>query len=327
MSVQKIDNSVIFDSIITNIKTEQELKDAGTKIVNTYYKNFKNKLKINSNGMLDWVPENIDKLIKICNSGNTLSSIRIMSEALSNLLLLINKDKYKQLCKDLFLKGINIQKNIDEIKGDQEYTESEDAAKIDFIDLVELRRKYKNMKGDKNHIIYLLLCLNTYMPPLRLEYLNTDTEAITYGDNQANYITDHDININTDTMMLYINKDKVSNKVGPVQLPFKNHKSKNGTKFIFGDKMRKILRDSYITKPRKYVISSFYDMNEPMSVNSYYRILNTIMGKPVNQNAIRKAYINYFYDQDLKLTANDKDIIAKYMRNSANIAEQIYKKV
>jgi hypothetical protein len=68
-------------------------------------------------------------------------------------------------------------------------------------------------------------------------------------------------------------------------------------------------------------------MNETMAVNSYYRILNTIMGKPVNQNAIRKAYINYFYDQDLKLTANDKDIIAKYMRNSANIAEQIYKKV
>jgi hypothetical protein len=327
MSVQKIDNNVIFDSIITGIKTEQELKDAGSKIVNTYYKNFKNKLKIDSNGMLDWVPENIDKIIKICNNGNKLSSIRIMLEALSNLLLLINKNKYKQLCKDLFIKGINIQKNIDEVKGDQEYTESEDAAKIDFIDLVELRRKYKNMKGDKNHIIYLLLCLNTYMPPLRLEYLNTDTEAITFGNNQANYITDHDINIDTDTMMLYINKDKVSNKVGPVELPFKNYKSKNGTKFIFGDKMRKILRDSYITKPRKYVLSSFYDMNAPMSVNSYYRILNTIIGKPVNQNAIRKAYINYYYNQDLKLTINDKDIIAKYMRNSANVAEKIYKKV
>ncbi len=92
MSVQKLDNDVIFNSLVTNIKTEQELKDAGTKIVNTYYKNFKNKLKINSNGMLDWIPENIDKLLKICNSGNKLSSIRIMSEALSNLLLLINKN-------------------------------------------------------------------------------------------------------------------------------------------------------------------------------------------------------------------------------------------
>ena len=108
MSVNKIDNDVIFNSLITNIKTEQELKDAGSKIVNTYYKNFKNKLKIDSNGMLDWIPENIDKLLKICNSGNKLSSIRIMSEALSNLLLLINKEKYKQLCKDLFLKGINL---------------------------------------------------------------------------------------------------------------------------------------------------------------------------------------------------------------------------
>jgi hypothetical protein len=327
MSVNKIDNDVIFNGLITNIKTEQELKDAGSKIVNTYYKNFKNKLKIDSNGMLDWIPENIDKLLKICSSGNKLSSIRIMSEALSNLLLLINKEKYKQLCKGLFLTGINIQKNIDEIKGDQEYTESEDAAKIDLIDLVELRRKYKNMKGYKNHVIYLLLCLNTYMPPLRLEYLNTDTEAITFGDNQLNYITDHDININTDTMMLYINKDKVSNKVGPVQLPFTDYRSKNGTKFIFGNKMRKILRDSYITNPRKFVISSFYDMNEPMSVNSYYRILNTIIGKPVNQNAIRKAYINYYYNQELKLNMNDKDIIAKYMRNSTNIAEKIYKKV
>lgn len=327
MSVKKIDDSNIFDGLVTGIKTEQELKDAGSKIVNTYYKNFKNKLKIDSNGMLDWIPENIDKLLKICNNGNTLSSIRIMCEALSNILLLINKNKYKQLCKDLFLKGINIQHNIDEVKGNQEYTESENEAKIDFIDLVELRRKFQNMDGYKNHIIYLILCLNTYMPPLRLEYLNTDTEAITFGNNQLNYITDHDVNINTDTMMLYINKDKVSNKVGPTELPFITHKSKNGTKYIFGNKMRKILRESYIKNPRKYVITSFYDMNTPLSVNSYYRILNTITGKPVNQNAIRKAYINYYYDQNLKLTINDKNIISKYMRNSTNMAEKIYKKV
>jgi len=327
MSIKKIDDKTIFDGLVTGIKTEQELKDAGSKIVNTYYKNFKNKLKIDSNGMLDWIPSNIDKLLKICNSGNTLSSIRIMSEALSNILLLIDKNKYKQLCKDLFLKGINIQHNIDEVKGNQEYTNNENEAKMNFIDLVELRRKYQNMEGYKNHIIYLILCLNTYMPPLRLEYLNTDTEAITFGNNQVNYITDHDININTDTMMLYINKDKVSNKVGPVELPFITHKSKNGTKYIFGNKMRKILRESYNKNPRKYVITSFYDINTPLSVNSYYRILNTITGKPVNQNALRKAYINYYYDQNLKLTINDKNIISKYMRNSTNMAEKIYKKV
>jgi hypothetical protein len=64
-----------------------------------------------------------------------------------------------------------------------------------------------------------------------------------------------------------------------------------------------------------------------MSVNSYYRILNTIIGKPVNQNAIRKAYINYYYNQELKLNMNDKNIISKYMRNSTNIAEKIYRKV
>jgi hypothetical protein len=157
------------------------------------------------------------------------------------------------------------------------------------------------------------------MPPLRLEYLKSETDAINFGCNTINYIED--------TNKLIINKDKVSGKIGPVELPFEDHISKNGKQFIYGAKMAKILKNVYWSKPRCYVIPSFYDINMPMSVSSYYRTLNNVCGKPVNQNSIRKAFVNYYYNQELGLTLNDKKVIAKYMRNSVAIAESIYRKV
>jgi hypothetical protein len=319
MSIQKIDNDETFNTLVSGLKTEQELNDAASKIVKNYYKTWKTKLKIDNDGMLDWVQYHIPELIKNCENHAQYSTIRIKLEALANLLILINKDKYKQLIKDLFLKGIALQKNIDEVKGDQDYTENEEQSKISYQELVALRRKYKNKKDSKSQTIYLILCLNTYMPPLRLEYLKTDTEAINFGCNTINYIED--------TNKLIINKDKVSSKIGPVELPFEDHISKNGKQFIYGAKMAKILNKVYWSKPHCYVIPSFYDINMPMSVSSYYRTLNNVCGKPVNQNSLRKAYINYYYNQEFQLTQNDKKIIAKYMRNSVAMAESIYKKI
>ena len=329
MSVQKIDNSDKFDAIISNIKTEQELRDAASKIVWSNYKLFKNDLNIKDNNEeLEWVKEKYKELITNCFKNNPESTTRIRLEALANLFLLIDKKDFKQVAKSLFLKSKMIQKNIDDNKADQDYSENEINAKIDFNDLEELRDSYKDKEGYKNEMIYLILCLNTYLPPLRLEYLNSnDREAIMFGntDLTKNFIEDKPEG--KDNMELHIGNDKVVNKIGPTKLLFANYKSKNGSIPIQGNIVREILRKSYWKNPRQYVITSLSDFTKPMSVSSYYKLLKTITGHIVNQNAIRKSYINYWYDQDKKLTRNDKIIISKYMRNSPEIAEAIYKKV
>ena len=327
MSVNKIDNEAVFNELTTNLKTEQELQDAGSKIIKTNYKFFKKSLNIDSNGELEWITQHIQDIIDLSNKGKE-SSRRIRLESLANILLLINKNKFKQLVKSLFLKGKEIQKEIDEEKGDQEYNVEEYAAMINFDDLIMLREHYKDKPGYKNEMIYLILCLNTYMPPLRMEYLNSnERDAIMFGntDLEKNFITDKPEG--KDEMVLNIGNDKVVSKVGPVRLEFIDYKSKNGETFIEGNKMRAILRQSYWKNPRQSVVTTLYDFTKPLPVSSYYRLLEDITGHKVNQNALRKSYINYWYNQDKKLTMNDKKIIAKYMRNSPMIAEAIYKKV
>jgi hypothetical protein len=130
-----------------------------------------------------------------------------------------------------------------------------------------------------------------------------------------------------DDMELHIGNDKVVSKVGPVDLLFCDYKSKNGSTFIQGNIVRDIIRQSYWKTPRQYVLTVPSDPTKPLSVSSYYRLLKLVVGGHINQNALRKAYINYWYNQNKKLTLNDKKIISKYMRNSPAVAESNYKKV
>ena len=143
MSILKIDDNAKFMDILTGLKTEQELKDGASKIIISNYNFFKKSLKIDSNEELEWINDNIQEIINLSNNGKE-SSRRIRLEALANILLFINKNKYKQLSKSLFLKGKDIQKNIDEQKGNQEYNVNELDALINFEDLEMLRDHYKD---------------------------------------------------------------------------------------------------------------------------------------------------------------------------------------
>jgi len=323
MSVRKLDTA-LFDVIPSQLKTEQELFDTASKVIRNNYNLFKKQLNIDSNGELYWVSENINNIIKLTKEDKEATK-RIKLEALANLLLYINKHHFKEVARKLFLKGKEIQGEIDEVKGDQEYTEREEEAKITYEELVALRKQYKDKESYKDKMIYLILAINTYCPPLRLDFIETETEAIVFGCNEVNYITDRPDG--NDTMTLTITKDKVSDKVGADELIYRNYVTKKGYPFIFGNKLKKVIRQSKTETPRKYVITSTYDFNKYMTVSSYNRLLKEVTGKPVTQNAIRKAYINYWYKEEHGLTFNNKKTISRFMRNSPTVSDVIYKKI
>ena len=327
MSIKKIDDEVIFNELVTGIKTEQELQHAGSKIINNNYKSWIKKLNIDSNGELEWINDKIQEIIYICLDTDKPSTSRIRLEALANILLLINKNAYKKISKKLFRRSIEIQQDISSVKDEQQYSEREEASKITYNDMVEMREQYKNKKDNKSKMIYLILCLNTYMPPLRMEYMDNDHNAIVFGCSDNNYIQDKLNFDGIDEMTMHIEHDKVSHKVGPIDLEFINHKTKNDILFINGEEMKNILRQSWASNPRRYVVHDTYDMNKPLTAKQYYRLMEQVFNKPVTQNSIRKAYINHFYDPLLKLTMKNKKIISMYMRNSVLTAESIYHKI
>jgi len=327
MSVKKIDDESTFNGLISNLKTEKELEHAGSKVINNNYKSWVKKLNIDSNGELEWVTAKVQEIIYICLDTDKPSTSRIRLEALANLLLLINKNAFKSISKKLFRRSIEIQQDITEIKDNQEYTEREEASKITFNDIVTMREKYKNKKSHKDKITYLLLCLNTYMPPLRMDYIDNGKSPISFGNSNENYIEDKLNFEGIDEMTLHIEHDKVSSKVGPIDLDFHDHATKNDIMYINGTEMKKIIRESYNSYPRMYVINDSYDKNKPMTAKQYYRLMEDVFNKPVTQNSIRKAYINHWYDPELKLTMVDKKIIASYMRSSVMMAESIYRKI
>lgn len=327
MSVNKIDIESIFNELISNLKTEQELSHAGSKVVNANYKTWIKKLNIDSNGELEWVRDKIQEIIYICLDTDKPSTSRIRLEALANLLLLIDKNKYKSVAKKLFRRSIEIQQGITEVKDNQEYTEREEASKITYDDMIAMREKYKNKKSHKDKTIYLLLCLNTYMPPLRLDYIDNGKMPISFGNSNENYIEDKLNFDGIDDMKLHIEHDKVSSKVGPIDLDFYDHATKDYIMYINGTEMKKIIRDSFNSNPRIFVINDSYDQSKPMTAKQYYRLMEEVFNKPVTQNSIRKAFIQHWYDPKFKLTMLDKKIIASYMRNSVLMAESIYRKI
>ncbi len=331
MSILKIDNPDVFDKLLTNISTEKELKDAGSKIVISNYNYFKKQLKIDSNGELEWVKLNIQKIIdKVINQQPATQRIRL--EALANLLILIDKFAFKKTVKALFLKTKDIQNNIDEVKGENQYNENEKISLITYDELVKLRDEYEEKEGLKENIIYLILCINTLVPPLRLEYLQTaDREGIIYNDkcnDATNYmlsIKDEEFDI--DDMILHLGNDKVSHKVGCIDLYFRNYETRRNVIFINGNKLKEVIRKSMQLYPRKYVIPSIYNIEDGMTVNMYYKLLKDVIGHKTTQNAIRKAFINHWYQDKHKLSYNNKKLISVYMRNSVNMAESTYKKI
>ena len=249
------------------------------------------------------------------------TSKRIYSEAYANLLLSIDKEKYKKFAQKIFLMGIEVQTEYDKSNENQIMTKSEKQNFVCFDDVVFARDVFKNNTDFKEHLTYLILCINTYLPPIRHNFLNMPYFT-TEPENQQQY------NNYIYKNMLVINKDKVSKNNVQTILNIKTYKTSFKKEvYINGTLLLKIVKDSLKKYPRKYILSSLSDKNKPMSNTTYDTLLKNVFQTDVRQNILRKSYINYWYDSKNKLTLKEKKIIAKFMRNSVGTAMKSYEKI
>ena len=322
MDIKKLSNDNVFGAIKTGITDIKEMP----LIVQKTYRSWMNKLGFNEKNML-WVASDPYEIINLINGSNLkITSKRIHYEALANILLAIDKNRFKNFVKNLYTVGIVIQQNVPQ--GENEITEAESKTYVPYEEICAARNAIHSSVSLKNNMTHLILSLNTYIPPIRLDYLGmkvkySDEAPPPIGDGvyNSNYLW---INEKTNNMWIVLYKDKIGDAI----LEIKDFVSKHThVLYINGDKMKDIIRESLTLYPREYLLCSPKDENIPMGMPTYNNMISQALHKKAKQNIFRKAYINYWHDSARLLSHNELKIIAMYMRHSLSTAISTYKKI
>jgi hypothetical protein len=314
MAVNLIDNN------FKDIETGKTLMDSLKEIDIPKYKKWYKRYGIDT-PLYDilWITDMKDKIYKDINDSDLMdSSKRLEFEGLARILLAINKTRYKKYAKALFVESKEIQKQINNEKGNQQMTEEDKKTYIDYKTIVDIRDRLPDNNRDE-HMKKLVLSLNTYIPPLRVNIptmLIWKKDELPPNDNN-NYLWVHsngDINF-------VINYDKITryNDKNMELLPL------NDYRFMEGTKMKKILLDSIERYPRKYVIEK--NEGQSMTPQEYYYFLRRAAHWPITQTMLRKAYVNHYYNISPKMNINEKKLLAKHMRHTISTATLNYESV
>ena len=249
-----------------------------------------------------------------------ISAISLSHYLLSLSLLILYSNPMKKdiriLCNSINQYANEICRNTQAIK----YADNRQSDKYQSFEyLTELRDELKDhVRG--NHLIhmkYIKLCMNTYIPPLRLElqdmqYKQSDEEPINDPETKTNYLIRFD-----DIYYIVINHDKVISKFK--QQIFKLDQTNQYMNCVA---LTECLNRSFNILPRKYVICPRGKPDEPMNNTSFNDLLKC------SQNILRQAYHTYYEKiYHPSLTNNELNDIALRMRHSLNTARAIYIKV
>ena len=173
------------------------------------------------------------------------------------------------------------------------------------------------IKTKIRHFQYLLLNLLVLQPPLRTSFYITSKflRKITDDDKKSNYIW---INKQGTLKIYYIvNNDKVSKTK-----TYSMNKQLNIIK-IEDNKLIKLINDSYQKFPRTYL---FEIDDKPITSPTYLNWLRKITDvKNINNDIMRSSYINWFYDNNKKLS--EREELSHKMRHSVMTAQRNYLKV
>jgi hypothetical protein len=195
----------------------------------------------------------------------------------------------------------------------------------------DVRLKPNTNKEFRQHMIYLKLCVNTYIPPLRRQfkdmiYEEDDTKAVNTKTEQ-NYLHK---NTETGIYSIILNHDKVESKRGQEVLTLNREEP-----YLQSSEMTKVFNHSFKIFPRKYVFPKWQSVkgnpdvvgNEPMEQGVFDSLID-FDGKNPKQNTLRYAHHTYFVsDVRPQLTNNQKEDMASFSRHSLATANRVYNKI
>jgi hypothetical protein len=361
--VEKLDTDK-FNTIVTGLKTKETLPQNVQKKVTTLWnkvnsgewfgekKNKKKKtsiIKEGSNSLLwiDTYREDVKRLINETWTSDTIShtsTLRAYLEAFSNILLAVNKKRNKEFTRPFWTYSKVKAKEKEARDDENELSEQDKANFVCFEDIVQVRddryQKLQEKNTFKNSQLHLILALNTYIPPLRINITKmkiwNKKEAPPdhkqdRPEDKVNYLWKKN-----KSWHMVINYDKVENKRKKKQPDVereifdlsKEIVSTTEGQLTDGKKLIEIINESLTTHKRDWLLSAYASKSQPMSYPTYRSNMRTLfkpLGKLPPQKAIRASYVNHFHA--LNISYADKQKIAKRMRHSVKIALRSYNKV
>ena len=311
--VQKIDEDANFNAIKSNNDTLTEIKNTcSSTLVKKYLQFWKLARTLKWKGVPNdegesvvWIEQhykNMEDWIESHYGKDKHSSREIMVEAIANLLLAIDKVKYREYVRHLFLAGKAYHLEVNKVTEDNKLRPKELDNWICFQDIEQMREKCLKMFAVKptlaNDMRSLCLSLLTLVPPLRKDY----HDMIVYRKKSLppvglfNYIWEY----KPGQWRYVIGNDKITHK----ELTKKNYQrsvftlSEEIPNITDGKRLNEIITTSLDTHPRKYLMTPtrVLDADAPMSEASYNSTLFSIFKpKKPTCNLFRKAYVNYHY--------------------------------
>lgn len=372
MEVKKLDIPERFAEIPTGIKTSDQLKKVVRERYSVFYNHFFDPQRTfvgPNKSDIRWVGDHHEAILKWINetytNGNTL---RNQIEGLANILLAIDKVKFKEVVRPLFNTGLTTQQIVDKANEENVLDEEDMRNYVSYRRLVQKRNEmYELWRKDpanlKNNMYHLILALNTYVPPLRLDWLDMQiyppqsvhargeageakrtrrgrvsapspdrprVDLAAYGEppkDTNNYLWEYAPGL----WAIVINHDKIENKREARGLPRQIMRLEDDIPGVTdGKRLNMIINESLQVAPRDYVLIGV--KTKAAMGQSGFRSAMAAMFKPKKpgQNLIRKAYINYWHR--FKLNGMElpervlKDVAFK-MRHTLEVARGSYRKV
>jgi len=267
------------------------------------------------------------------------------SRCLANVLLAIDKVRFKEVTRPMFNLGLTTQQIIEDSKLDDEDL----ANYVPYRKLVAMRNHYETLwradpKDLKLNMYHLLLAVNTYIPPLRLDWLDmyvypprlvdgrpvkppTGPVAAPPADSN-NYLWESA----PGEWSIVMNYDKIENKREQRGLARQIMVLKDDIPGITdGKRLNGIINDSLRDAPRNYALVGVRDKTRPMPASGFgSAMLAMFKPKKPLQNLLRKAYINHVHRMKLngmELPERTLKEVANRMRHTLEVARGSYRKI
>lgn len=355
--VKKLDVPTVFDEIKTGVTTSASLKKHEKERYSVWYNHFweTNRAMVGTTkANILWVGDHWQTILAYIHetydppksSGNTL---RNHLEGLANVLLAIDKTRFKEVTRPMFNLGLTTQQIIDKANEDSKLDDEDLKNYVSYRKLVAMRNHYETLwradpKDLKLNIYHLLLAVNTYIPPLRLDWLDMHVYPPRLVDGRPakpptgpvtappedtnNYLWES----TPGEWSIVMNYDKIENKREQRGLTRQVMSLKDDIPGITdGKRLNGIINDSLRDAPRNYVLVGVRDKTRPMPASGFgSAMLAMFKSKKPLQNLLRKAYINYVHRVKLngmELPERTLKEVANRMRHTLEVARGSYRKI
>lgn len=376
MEVKKLDIPARFAEIPTGFTTSAQLKKHEQERYSVFYNNFWDEARTivgATKSDITWVGRHWEAVLNWIREVYTppkakASTLRNQIEGLANILLAIDKVKFKEVTRPLFNTGLTTQRIIDKANEESVLDEDDMRNYVSYRRLVAKRNEmydlWRKDSGDlRANMYHLILALNTYLPPLRLDWLDMNVyppnsvhsrgvtveatktrrgrvsapppqtsrvDLATYGEppiNKENYLWEYAPGL----WAIVINYDKIENKREEKGLARQIIRLEDDIPGVTdGKRLNQIINESLEAAPRDYVLIGV--RTKTAMLESGFRSAMGSMFKPKNpgQNLLRKAYINFWHRakvNGMELPERVLKGIADRMRHSLEVARGAYRKV